>query len=231
MPLALVLAALPLGALACRREPRESPLDARPLISADRLAILLHPNAPFWRQRAPDTVRARFETTKGAFVLEAYRDWGPHGVDRLYNLVRSGYFDDSRFHRVNAGYIVQFGIAGDPVVAATWRDRAIPDDPPRSRNARGTFAFSMRGPNDRRTQIYINLADNARNDAEPFTILGRVVQGMDVVDRLYSGYGETSGGGMRGGRQDSLFIQGNAYLDRAFPKLDRLLRATLVDGR
>jgi peptidyl-prolyl cis-trans isomerase A (cyclophilin A) len=229
VPTPLAAALLTLAALAgCRRAPREGAIDARPLLSADRLAILLHPDAPFWRQRAPDTVRVRVETTKGPFVLEAYRAWAPIGVDRLYNLVRAGYFDDSRFFRVRAGYIVQFGIAGDPTVATVWRDRPIPDDPQRERNTRGTFGFSMRGPNDRRTQIYINLADNTRNDVEPFAILGRVVQGMDVVDRLYSGYGEESGGGMRGGKQDSLFAGGNAYLDRAYPKLDRLLRASLV---
>jgi cyclophilin family peptidyl-prolyl cis-trans isomerase len=209
---------------------RASPADAPPA----RHARLLQPDAPIWRERAPDTVRVRVETTKGPFVLEAYRAWAPHGVDRLYALVRSGYFDDSRFFRALPNYIVQFGIAGDPAVARAWRESAIPDDPPTVSNSRGTFGFSMRGPNDRRTQIYINLVDNRRNDADGFALLGHVVEGMDVVDRLYSGYGSTSGGGMRQGQQDSLFGSGNAYLDRVFPKLDRLLHATLVnvpDGR
>jgi cyclophilin family peptidyl-prolyl cis-trans isomerase len=209
---------------------RASPADAPPA----RHARLLQPDAPIWRERAPDTVRVRVETTKGPFVLEAYRAWAPHGVDRLYALVRSGYFDDSRFFRTLPNYIVQFGIAGDPAVARAWRESAIPDDPPTVSNSRGTFGFSMRGPNDRRTQIYINLVDNRRNDADGFALLGHVVEGMDVVDRLYSGYGSTSGGGMRQGQQDSLFGSGNAYLDRVFPKLDRLLHATLVnvpDGR
>lgn len=198
---------------------------------AGRRAVLLDPDAPFWAARAPDTVRARFETTRGAFVVEAYRAWAPRGVDRLYNLVRSGFFDDSRFFRVLPNYIAQFGIPGDPAVAGAWEGRAIPDDPPTVSNARGTFAFSMRGPHDRRTQLYINLADNRRNDADGFAILGRVVEGMDVVDSLYSGYGERAGGGMRGGRQQRMFAEGNAHLDRDFPKLDRLVRAVIVGGR
>jgi peptidyl-prolyl cis-trans isomerase A (cyclophilin A) len=225
------LAALALLVAGCRAARRDDAVAARPMASAERLALLLHPDAPFWRERAPDTVRVRVETTRGPFVLEAYRAWAPHGVDRLHSLVRAGYFDDSRFHRVRANYIAQWGIAGDPAVAAVWRDRPIPDDPPTVSNTRGTFAFAMRGPNDRRTQIYVNLADNPRNDADGFAILGRVVSGMEVLDRLYAGYGETSGGGMRGGKQDSLFAGGNAYLDREFPKLDRLLRAAVVSRR
>jgi cyclophilin family peptidyl-prolyl cis-trans isomerase len=197
--------------------------------TAARHPELLNPQAEVWRQRAPDTVRVRVETTRGPFVLEAYRAWAPHGVDRLYALVRSGYFDDSRFFRTLPNYIVQFGIAGDPAVARAWQESAIPDDPPTVSNSRGTFGFSMRGPNDRRTQLYINLVDNRRNDADGFALLGHVVEGMDVVDRLYSGYGSRSGGGMRQGQQDSLFASGNAYLDREFPLLDRLIRATLVN--
>jgi peptidyl-prolyl cis-trans isomerase A (cyclophilin A) len=220
--------ALVLSAVGCRAARRDDPAAARPVAAAERRALLLNPDAPFWRTRAPDTVRVRVETTQGPFVLEAYRAWAPHGVDRLYNLVRAGYFDDSRFHRVRAGYIAQWGIAGDPAVATVWRDRPIPDDPPTVSNTRGTFAFAMRGPDDRRTQIYVNLADNPRNDADGFAILGRVIAGMEVLDRLYAGYGETSGGGMRGGQQQRLFAEGNAYLDREFPKLDRLLRATVV---
>ena len=225
-PLAACVALAALLAAGCRR-PRPEPA-APGSSSAERRALLLDPAAPFWRERAPDTVRIRVETTRGPFVLEAYRAWAPIGVDRLHNLVRAGYFDDSRFFRVLTRYIVQFGIAGDPAVARVWRDQPIPDDPPTISNARGTFAFSMRGPNDRRTQIYVNLVDNRRNDADGFAILGRVVEGMDVLDQLHDGYGSASGGGMRQGQQDSLFALGNAYLDRKYPKLDRLLRAVIV---
>ncbi len=211
--------------------PAEAPSDAPTPGPADRRSLLLHPDAPFWRERAPDTVRARIETSQGGFVLEAYRAWAPLGVDRFYNLVRSGFFDDSRFFRVRSNYIAQFGIAGDPEVAQAWEDQPIVDDPPTVTNRRGTFAFSMRGPNDRRTQIYANLADNVRNDADGFAMLGRVTEGMAVLDRLYAGYDETAGGGMRGGKQQRLFAEGNVFLDREYPKLDRLVRATLLPVR
>jgi homoserine O-acetyltransferase len=128
---------------------------------------------------------------------------------------------------VSPNYIVQFGLSGDPAVTAAWRSHELRDDPPRSHNQRGTFAFAQKGPNTRLTQIYINLGDNSRNDAEPFTMLGRVVEGMDVVDALYSGYGEQSGSGMRQGRQGPIEQGGNAYLDREYPLLDRLLRACI----
>src|SRR5205085_2496613 len=122
------------------------------------------------RKPAPAVSHLRFETTKGVFVLELIREWGPIGADRFYNLARLGYYDDARFHRVNRNYIVQFGLSGIPAVNAVWNERYMADDPPRSHNERGTFAFSMKGPtgpNTRSTQIYINLADNSRNDVEP----------------------------------------------------------------
>jgi homoserine O-acetyltransferase len=192
--------------------------------------LLLDPNHFEWQRSAPRVSRLRFETTKGVFVLELNREWGPIGADRLYNLARLGYYDDTRFHRVNKGYIAQFGLHGDPAVNGAWKDKYIADDPPRSTNVRGTFAFSYKGPgnpNTRKTQIYINLGDNARSDAEPFTVLGRVVEGMSVLDSLYSGYGESSGGGVRQGRQGPLEAGGNAFMDREYPLLDRILRVTV----
>ena len=163
------------------------------------------------------------------FVLELHRDWGPIGADRLYNLARLGYYDDTRFHRVNKNYIAQFGIHGNPAVNAAWKEQVLQDDPPRSDNARGTFAFAFKArPNTRNTQIYINLADNHRNDAEAFTVLGTVVDGMSVLDSLYSGYGENSGSGMRQGKQGPLEDGGNAYMDREFPLLDRIIRVTVT---
>jgi cyclophilin family peptidyl-prolyl cis-trans isomerase len=198
--------------------------------SASRRALLLNPSDPEWRKPAPPISHLRFETSKGVFVLELHRDWGPIGADRLYNLARLGYYDDARFHRVNKNYIAQFGLSGDPAVNAVWKDQYLRDDPPRSDNKRGTFAFSMKGPgtsNTRTTQIYINLADNTRNNVEPFTILGTVVEGMNVVDSLYSGYGETSGSGVRQGRQGPLAEGGNAYVDAHFPLLDHILRVTV----
>src|ERR1051325_2356803 len=197
-------------------------------VPARSIALLLDPANPEWRRPAPPVSRLRFETSKGIFVLEVHRDWGPIGADRLYNLARLGYYDDTRFHRVNKGYIAQWGLAGDPAVNAAWKDQYLADDPPRSNNVRGSFAFAFKAqPNTRNTQIYINLADNTRNNAEAFTVLGTVVEGMAVVDSLYSGYGESSGSGMRQGRRGPLAEGGNAYMDREYPLLDRIRRVTV----
>src|SRR5262245_36649127 len=157
---------------------RSASTSATPAASApNREALLLDPANAEWRKPAPAVSHLRFETTKGAFVVELVREWGPIGADRLYNLARLGYYDDTRIHRVDKNYIAQFGLHGSPAVNAAWKSRPISDDPPRSRNVRGTFAFAYLGPghpNTRNTQVYVNLADNTRNDAEPFTVLGRV---------------------------------------------------------
>ena len=194
----------------------------------DQRALLLDPQNAEWTKPAPPLSHLRFETTKGVFVLELHRDWGPIGADRLYNLARLGYYDDTRFHRVNRNYIAQFGLHGDSAVNAAWENHYLADDPPRSHNVRGTFAFAFKAqPGTRNTQVFINLADNARNDGEAFTLLGTVIQGMQVVDSLYSGYGETSGSGVRQGRQGPLARGGNAFMDRTYPLLDRILRVTV----
>lgn len=190
--------------------------------------LLLDPTHPEWSAEAPPVSRIRFETSKGDFIAEVNRAWAPLGVDRFYNLARLGFYNDTRFHRVSAGYIVQFGLSGDPAVTTAWRDNQLPDDPPRSNNQRGTFAFAQMGPDTRLTQIYINLGDNSRNDVEPFSILGTIVEGMHVVDQLYAGYGEESGSGMRQGRQGPIEEGGNAYLDREFPLLDRIIRVCVI---
>lgn len=175
---------------------------------------------------APDVFRVEFETTAGNFTVEVHRDWAPNGAARFEELVREKYFYDSRFFRVVAGKWAQFGIAGAPETAQKWRPRTIPDDVPKQKNRRGFVAFANTGPGTRATEIFINLADNPRNDQEAgFAPFGNVVNGMEVVDKLYSGYGETSGGGMRAGHQDRMFEEGNAWLDRNFPKLDKLIRA------
>jgi homoserine O-acetyltransferase len=185
---------------------------------------LLQPSSSFWRDTAPSVYRARVETSRGGFVMEIHRAWAPLGADRFYNLIRAGYYDDSRFTRIVPGYIAQFGIARDSAINAAWVARSFADDSSHRLNVRGTFAFAMTGPNARTTQIYINLVDNTRNDSQGFSPMGRIVEGMSVVDSLYGGYGETSGGGMRAGKQGPLLNGGNAYIDREFPKLDRLVR-------
>jgi cyclophilin family peptidyl-prolyl cis-trans isomerase len=188
---------------------------------------LRNPRDPLWTRPAPDVYRVKIETTKGDIVLEVRRSLAPRGADRFYHLVETGFYDNSRFYRVIAGQFAQFGIAGDPAIARIWRNQRFPDDPVRASNVRGTFAFAMTGPDARTTQIYINTGDQSRLDAMGFAPFGKVVQGMDVVDKLYSGYGERSGGGMRAGHQGKLFDEGNAYLDREFPLLDKLLSAIM----
>lgn len=194
-------------------------------------STLLDPQASSWRERAPDRFDATIETTKGSFVIEVVRAWAPLGADRFYNLARSGYYDDTRISRVVPKFIAQFGIAADSAVNATWYGRAFPDDSVRQTNVRGTVAFAMTGPNARTTQVYINLVDNVRLDAQGFSPFGRVVRGMDVVDSLYGGYGENSGGGVRAGKQGPLLTGGNVYIDREFPKLDRLIRIVVSDRK
>jgi cyclophilin family peptidyl-prolyl cis-trans isomerase len=219
-------AILAVAAVACTpHNPRVQP-------SESRRALLLDPANAEWRTPAPAVSQLRFETTKGSFTLELVRAWGPIGADRFYNLARLGYYDDTRFHRVNRNYIAQFGVHGDARVNAAWRNQQLPDDPARSVNRRGTFAFAFKAaPGTRDTQVFINLADNARNDAENFTVLGTVIDGVLVLDSLYAGYGESSGSGMRQGKQGPLETGGNAYMDREFPLLDRILRVTVTTVR
>jgi peptidyl-prolyl cis-trans isomerase A (cyclophilin A) len=178
---------------------------------------------------SPSTYRVRVETSKGAIVIEVHRDWAPQGADRFHELVTTGYFDDNRFFRVVAGRWAQFGINGHPDVAQAWRGRPIPDDPRRQSNVRGTVAFAFAVPDSRTTQVYIALSDlSATQDAQGFAPFGCVVEGMDVADRLNAEYGENSGSGIRAGRQQAIFDGGNAYLDREFPRLDRIIRAGVI---
>jgi homoserine O-acetyltransferase len=194
----------------------------------ERAAALHNPKHPLWNHPAPEVYRVQLDTTKGKIILEVTRYLAPRGADRFYHLVETGFYDDSRFFRVIKGRFAQFGIPGNPEIAAVWQNMHIPDDPVRASNVRGTFAYAMTGPDTRTTQIYINTGDQSRQDAEGFAPFGKVVEGMDVVDSLYSGYAEDSGGGMRAGRQGRLFEEGNAYLDREFPRLDKLVRATII---
>jgi homoserine O-acetyltransferase len=178
---------------------------------------------------SPSTYRVRLETSKGAIVIEVHREWAPLGADRFFELVTTGYFDDNRFFRVVAGRWAQFGINGIPEVATAWRARPIPDDPRRQSNIRGTVAFAFAIPNGRTTQVYIALGDlSGTQDTQGFAPFGRIVEGLEVADRLNAEYGENSGSGIRAGRQQPLFDGGNAYLDREFPRLDRIIRARVI---
>jgi cyclophilin family peptidyl-prolyl cis-trans isomerase len=177
---------------------------------------------------APADFKVRFDTSKGPIVIAVHRAWAPRGADRFYELVTSKYFDDTRFFRVVKGQWAQFGINGDPKVASAWRSRTIPDDPRGQSVTRGRVAFAFKDPNGRTTQIYIALRDLPGQDEQGFVPFGEVVEGMKVADELNSEYGENSGGGIRAGHQDPLFAGGNAYLDREYPRLDRITRATVM---
>jgi len=192
------------------------------------LALALQIRAP--EKVAPPEYKVRFDTSKGAIVIEVHRDWAPNGADRFFELVTSGYYDDNRFFRVVAGRWAQFGINGDPKKSTAWRAKTIPDDAgARQSNVRGTVAFAFGVPDGRTTQVYIALGDlSTPNDGQGFAPIGRVVDGMDVADRLNAEYGENSGSGIRAGRQQPLFDGGNKYLDREFPRLDRIIRARVI---
>lgn len=178
--------------------------------------------------RAPETFRVRFETSRGPFVVEAHRSWSPHGVDRFYQLVSSGFYDGVRFFRVIPGFVAQFGIHGDPAVAAAWENMVIPDDSVVQSNIRGTISFATAGPNTRTTQLFINYRDNVALDRIGFSPIATVIEGMDVVDSLYGGYGDGPPDG-RGPDQGRITREGNRYLEREFPKLDFIRTARIVD--
>jgi len=212
---------------------REASLVASAAVELERLAMtvdesLLRPDAAEMNRRAPEQFRARLLTSRGTMVIEVIRAWAPHGADRFFNLVAHGYYDEARFFRVIEGKWAQFGIHAEPRVSAAWKTRTIPDDPAGQSNVRGTVAFAFAVPNGRTTQVFVNLRDNSStHDKEPFVPFGRVVEGMDVADALYAEYGESSGGGIRAGRQDPLFEGGNRYLAREFPRLDYITKAAI----
>lgn len=181
-------------------------------------------------EKAPDEFQVVFRTTKGTFTVEVRRKWAPRGADRFYNLARIGFYDGASFFRVIGGFMAQFGIHGDPEVQERWRDAKIPDDPVVESNTRGRISFAMAGPNTRTTQLFINYGDNSRLDGMRFAPFGEVVRGMDVVDKLHSGYGEGAPAG-RGPSQGRIQREGNAYLEREFPKLDRIRTARIVPKR
>src|SRR5688572_33842 len=196
--------------------------------STDRQKLLTPSDAAF-TVPAPAVSYVRLETTKGLVIIEVIRAWAPLGADRFVNLVRHGYYDDARIFRVRPKTWVQFGIAGDPKVAQAWRPMTFADDPAVGQsNVRGTIAFAFAVPNGRTTQVFINLSDNsATHDKEPFVPFGRVVEGIEAADAFFATYREGLGG-IRAGKQDAGFAEGNVFFDREFPKLDRINRANFL---
>ncbi len=178
--------------------------------------------------RAPAVYRARFVTTKGEFVIEVHRAWAPRGADRFYNLVKFGFFNGTRFFRVVPGFVVQFGLSGNPRLNQIWSHAAIKDDPVDQSNMPGMVTYATGGPNTRTTQVFINLRDNSMNlDSKGFAPFGRVVEGMSVVEALYGGYGDGPPFG-DGPDQNLITKKGEAYLSAKFPKLDEIKFASIV---
>ena len=178
------------------------------------------------KEKAPDVYKAKFDTSKGPFVIEVHREWAPLGADRFYNLVKNGYYDDCRFFRVIDGFMAQIGMNGTPAIQSAWTSARLPDDPVKQSNKKGFVTFAHAGPNSRTTQFFINYGDNASLDKQGFPPFGQVTSGMDVVEKLYSGYGDGPPRG-RGPSQGQITAEGNAYLTKDFPKLDYVKKATI----
>jgi cyclophilin family peptidyl-prolyl cis-trans isomerase len=173
------------------------------------------------KEKAPPVYKVRFDTSAGVFVIEVHTDWAPIGADRFYNLVKNGYYDDCRFFRVVPNFMVQFGINGDPAVQRNWVQATIQDEPVKQGNQRGFITFAKSGlPNSRTSQVFINFKDNSGLNGQGFASFGKVASGMDVVDKIYSGYGEQPD-------QGRIQAEGNAYLTKSFPKLDYIKKATI----
>jgi peptidyl-prolyl cis-trans isomerase A (cyclophilin A) len=182
---------------------------------------LLHPAT--LHAKAPAVFKARFTTTKGPFVVTVHRAWAPRGADRFYNLVRAGFYNGQRLFRVVPGFVVQWGISGSPKVAAAWQSANIPDDPVRHSNTRGAITFATAGPDTRTTQVFVNLGDNAQLDKQGFAPFGQVTSGIRVLGKLYSGYDDSPTS-----EQAQIASGGEAFLRKAFPKLDRIVTARIV---
>jgi peptidyl-prolyl cis-trans isomerase A (cyclophilin A) len=231
LPLLFLMA---LGSQACKKpageppaqvtQPVVAPPSAAPKPSTEKPSLL---KMDAFKEQAPASYRAKFTTSKGDFVIEVTREWAPGGADRFYNLVKNGYFNDTRFFRVIKGFMVQWGIHGQGEVNSVWRNAGIKDEPVKQSNKRGMITFAMAGPDSRTTQVFINYADNMRLDSMGFAPFGKVVTGMEVVDALYGGYGEGAPQGM-GPSQGRMQSEGNSYLARDFPNLDYIVEASII---
>jgi peptidyl-prolyl cis-trans isomerase A (cyclophilin A) len=194
----------------------------------EKASPLLQPQSDPMSQKAPAVFRVKLQSSRGDFVVEAQREWAPLGVDRFYNLVKNGFYDGNCFFRVISGFMAQFGLHGDPKVSAAWRQQRIQDDPVKQSNTRSYISYAMAGPNTRTTQLFINYADNSRLDQMGFAPIGRVVEGMEVVDRLYAGYGDGAPQG-KGPNQGRIQTEGSDYLTKNFPQLDCITQATIIE--
>jgi peptidyl-prolyl cis-trans isomerase A (cyclophilin A) len=224
--MALLVAAAPLAA-----QTKPAAIDPAaiktPRTAAEKRAVLNDVRLPYWKTKAPATFVADMETSKGKVAIEFTRAWAPVGVDHFYNLARAGYYDDTRFYRVVAGFVAQFGVAADPAFANYWGRQTIKPDPRIESNVRGTLSYAMFKPTDRSTNLFINLRDSPNLDTLGFTPIGRVIEGMDVVDSLYAGYSDLPISDPPLGDPKRMYRETNKYLDAQYPELDRILRITI----
>ena len=202
-------------------KPHPAKLEATKPAEKNQRAALKDPAQA--KEQAPESFKVKFETTKGSFVVEVTRAWSPLGADRFYNLAKSGYFDGIRFFRVVPNFVVQFGIHGEPSVSSAWKDAKVQDDPVKESNKKGTITYAKAGPNTRTTQVFINLKDNGSLDAQGFSPFGRIVEGMEVVEKLNGEYGDSITG-----LQGQIYAQGNVFLAQRAPNLDSIKTASLV---
>ena len=217
-----LLCALGIFAAVATAQAEDAKKDEKPAVAAPTFA-----DPSKLTEKAPESFKAQFETTKGKITIEVTRSLSPNGSDRFYNLVRSGYFKDIAFFRVIPGFMCQFGIHGDPAVAAKWQQANIPDDAVKGSNTRGAITFATAGPNTRTTQLFINFGNNVNLDGMGFSPFGKIVEGMDVVDKINGEYGEGAPGG-RGPGQGRIQAEGNAYLKKDFPNLDYINSASIL---
>lgn len=202
--------------------PKAEKAETKEMSAKEKRAVLLDPKSPEMTKRAPDVFKVKFETSKGDIVLEVKRELSPLGVDRFYNLVRFGFYDEARFFRVMSGFMAQFGINADPNISKKWIDAGIKDEPVKASNTAGMMSFAKRSaPNSRTTQLFINFGNNSGLDRQGFSPFAQVVEGMDVVNSINAAHGQTP-------RQDRIQNEGNAYLKKAFPDLDYIKKATVL---
>lgn len=197
------------------------------LLAQDKKA-LLDPKAAAVNLAAPAEFKVKLDTSKGAIVLKVTREWAPKGADRLYSLVKNGFYDECRFYRVIPKFVAQVGIHGDPKISGVWREARIDDDPVKEKNTRGRVTFAKAGPNTRTTNLFINLRDSTSLDSSGFAPIGEVIEGMEIADQLYSGYGDGAPKG-KGPAQKKIYEEGNAWLQKDFKDLDFIKTATIVD--
>lgn len=229
---AFALSVLASSSLSSQSTPRKpETIDPRTIKNAktvaERRAVLNNASLPFWTAKAPATFIADMETSKGNVAIEFTRAWAPVGVDHIYNLIRAGYYDDTRFYRVIAQFVAQFGVAADPAFANYWGSHTLKADPPIEKNVRGTLAYAQFKPTDRSTNVFINLRDSPNLDTLGFTVIGRVIDGMGALDSLYAGYGDIPISDPPLGDPKRMYRETNKYLDKQYPMMDKIIRVTI----